>query len=81
MPYVQRNAGKIVGIFANKQSYAEEYLEDDHPDLKSNVEATVDQLAIIRKAILTGDHTKLEAFDVAETAKFTKVSDVLINTG
>jgi hypothetical protein len=35
MPFVQRNwKGEITGVFANSQSgYAEEELNEDHPDL------------------------------------------------
>lgn len=36
MPYVQRDdAGKVSATFANKQdSYAEEWLDEGHPDLE-----------------------------------------------
>ena len=38
MPYVQRDEqNNICGIFANKQSYAEEYLEDDHPEVVTHL--------------------------------------------
>lgn len=33
MPYVQREDELIVGIFANKQSFAEEYLPDDDSEV------------------------------------------------
>lgn len=33
MPFVQRTAGTIVGLFANRQDYAAEELADDHPDV------------------------------------------------
>lgn len=37
MRYVQRDpvTGKITGHFANEQSYATEYLADDHPDMQA----------------------------------------------
>lgn len=34
MRYVQRDgSGKVIGHFANKQSYAEEEVADDHADI------------------------------------------------
>lgn len=34
MVFVEREGGKVVGVFANLQpEYAEEYLADDHPDV------------------------------------------------
>ena len=34
MRYVQRDKeGKVIGHFANEQSYAKELLEDNHPDI------------------------------------------------
>ena len=35
MPFIQRNDGKIVGVFANRQDYAAEELSDDHPDVRA----------------------------------------------
>ncbi|UXS23111.1 hypothetical protein [Agrobacterium tumefaciens] len=34
MPYIERNNGRIVGVYAKKQQgYAEELVPDDDPDL------------------------------------------------
>lgn len=34
MPFVQRVAGVVTGVYANRQpGYAEEFLDDDHPDV------------------------------------------------
>jgi hypothetical protein len=35
MPYVQRgDQGEVIGRYANYQDYAQEWLDDDHPDLQ-----------------------------------------------
>lgn len=46
MPYVQRDdSGKIIGQFANLQiGFAEEYLEENHPDLAETPEQTISRL-------------------------------------
>lgn len=65
MPYVQRNNGKVTGLFANKQDgYAEEYLEDDAPELLALRSAErMDVLRDKRNSILAStDYTQLADF-------------------
>ena len=33
MPYVERDGGKIAGLYANAQTWTAEFLPDDHPDV------------------------------------------------
>jgi hypothetical protein len=40
MPFVQRNwKGEVIGVYANPQTYAQEVLPDDHPDVVAFREA------------------------------------------
>lgn len=55
MPYVERKAGKVVGLYANLQAgYAEEFLADDHPDMVAyrNPPAPVPQTVSMAQARL-----------------------------
>jgi hypothetical protein len=45
MPYVQRNGNnKVIGRFAFPQSYASEFLSDDHADLQPDTQDQIDAL-------------------------------------
>lgn len=51
MPYVQRQNGVVTGCFANAQpGYAEEFLEDDHPDVVAYRNPVSAQIAVIESA-------------------------------
>lgn len=52
MPYVQRNAGKVCGIYANAQpGYAEEFLPDDSAEVLEYLNPTLGKEQQIAKIL------------------------------
>lgn len=53
MPYVQRSAGLVTGIFANAQpGYAEEWLADDHAEVMAFLSLGVPQTIARHQGLL-----------------------------
>lgn len=51
MPFVQRENGNIIGIFANRQpGFAEEWLDDDAPDVAAFLASIAPKKTVIFKA-------------------------------
>ncbi|MDZ5448969.1 hypothetical protein [Labrys sp. ZIDIC5] len=62
MPFVQRENGAIVGVYANEQSgYAEEWLEVDDAEVVAFLASIVPKLTVIYKADIWRRATEEEA--------------------
>jgi hypothetical protein len=67
MPYVERRDGKVTGLYANKQpGYAEEFLEEDHPELvaeaaaEAAAKAAAEALAVAERTV--AEEVRKDAF-------------------